>query len=59
MSASLSAIENMDTAQRELLVRHQDHGVAIVQLNRPEATNALSLSLQAALSRTFADTGLP
>mgnify|MGYP000281738965 CR=1 FL=1 len=55
MSASLSAIENMDTAQRELLVRHQDHGVAIVQLNRPEATNALSLSLQAALSRTFAE----
>ncbi|WP_314972464.1 enoyl-CoA hydratase [Comamonas testosteroni] len=55
MSASLSAIENMDTAQRELLVRHQDHGVAIVQLNRPEATNALSLSLQAALSSTFAE----
>ena len=55
MSASLSAIENMDTAQRELLVRHQDHGVAIVQLNRPEATNALSLSLQAELSRTFAE----
>lgn len=57
MSAPPTAIENTDTAQEELLVRQQDNGVAVVQLNRPQATNALSLSLQAALSRTFSALG--
>lgn len=54
MSATPTAIENTNSAQEELLVRQQDNGVAVVQLNRPQATNALSLSLQAALSTTFA-----
>ncbi|NIF85613.1 enoyl-CoA hydratase [Comamonas sp. Tr-654] len=53
MSATPTAIEKTNAAQEELLVRQQDNGVAVVQLNRPQATNALSLSLQAALSRTF------
>ncbi|EED68724.1 enoyl-CoA hydratase [Comamonas testosteroni] len=53
MSATPTAIENTNSAQEELLVRQQDNGVAVVQLNRPQATNALSLSLQAALSTTF------
>ncbi|MDR2298323.1 MAG: enoyl-CoA hydratase [Comamonas sp.] len=55
MPAPSTAIENTNTAQQELLVRHQADGVAVVQLNRPQATNALSLSLQAALSQTFAE----
>ena len=39
----------------ELLVERQDNGVAVVTLHRPEATNALSLSLQAALSQAFTE----
>jgi len=42
-----------DSAEPELLVEHLPDGVALVRLHRPQATNALSLSLQAALSRTF------
>ncbi|MBS0467151.1 MAG: enoyl-CoA hydratase [Proteobacteria bacterium] len=38
----------------ELRVQRQDDGVAVVTLHRPDATNALSLPLQAALSRAFA-----
>ena len=53
MTAPLTAIENKETAAQELLVQREDNGVAIVRLNRPQATNALSLSLQAALSQTF------
>jgi enoyl-CoA hydratase/carnithine racemase len=37
----------------ELVLDYPSEGVAVVQLNRPEATNALSLSLQARLSETF------
>lgn len=39
----------------ELLVERQDNGVTVVTLHRPEATNALSLSLQAALSQAFTE----
>ena len=39
----------------ELLLERHDNGVAVVTLHRPEATNALSLSLQAALSRAFTE----
>ena len=38
----------------EVLVERPHEGVAVVRLNRPEATNALSLSLQALLSQAFA-----
>lgn len=37
----------------EVLVTRPADGVALVRLNRPEATNALSLSLQAQLSAAF------
>ncbi len=37
----------------EVLVTRPSQGVAMVRLNRPEATNALSLSLQAQLSSSF------
>ena len=37
----------------EVLVTRPSHGVAMVRLNRPEATNALSLPLQAQLSSAF------
>jgi enoyl-CoA hydratase len=37
----------------ELLVDCRDNGVAVVTLNRPQATNALSLPLQAQLSEAF------
>jgi enoyl-CoA hydratase len=39
----------------ELRVERMDNGVAVVTLCRPEATNALSLSLQAALSQAFTE----
>lgn len=38
----------------ELVLDYPSDGVAVVRLNRPEATNALNLSLQAQLSETFA-----
>ncbi|AQV98323.1 enoyl-CoA hydratase [Cupriavidus necator] len=43
-----------EASEQEVLVEYLDGGVAVVRLNRPQATNALSLSLQAALSQAFA-----
>ncbi|GAB3627927.1 enoyl-CoA hydratase [Pandoraea terrae] len=40
-------------AHDEVRVETPEPGVALVRLNRPEATNALSLSLQARLSEVF------
>ncbi|MDO9143471.1 MULTISPECIES: enoyl-CoA hydratase [Comamonadaceae] len=37
----------------EILLDYPSDGVAVVRLNRPEATNALSLTLQAQLSEVF------
>lgn len=37
----------------ELVVERPEDGIAIVRMNRPDATNALSLSLQAQLSHAF------
>ena len=34
-----------DLLQNELLVEYRDDGVAVVCMNRPKATNALSLNL--------------
>lgn len=42
-----------DPGASELLVECLEGGVAVVRLNRPEATNALSLNLQALLSAAF------
>jgi enoyl-CoA hydratase len=42
-----------DTSQQEVLVEFPADGVAVVRLNRPTATNALSLTLQAQLSAAF------
>ena len=51
--------ERFDTAPleqaAELLIERPFDGVALVRLNRPKATNALSLSLQALLSKAFTD----
>jgi enoyl-CoA hydratase/carnithine racemase len=44
-------------AAAELIVERPTEGVAVVRMNRPEATNALSLSLQAALSKAFTELG--
>ena len=44
-----------DTSQQEVLVEYPADGVAVVRLNRPTATNALSLTLQAQLSAAFTD----
>ena len=41
------------TAHQEVLIERPDDGVAVVRLNRPDATNALSLTLQAQLSQAF------
>lgn len=39
----------------ELIVERHGDGVAVVLLNRPDATNALSLNLQALLSQAFTE----
>ena len=44
-----------DLLQNELLVECRDDGVAVVCMNRPKATNALSLNLQALLSAAFTE----
>ncbi len=56
MSAAPPSPEHHETAPPALLERPED-GVAVVRLHRPEATNALSLELQALLSRMFAELG--
>lgn len=43
-----------ELVEQEVLVEYPGDGVALVRLNRPDATNALSLSLQASLSEIFA-----
>lgn len=48
-----SALHAPGPAASELLVECRDDGVAVVRMNRPEATNALSLNLQALLSQAF------
>lgn len=53
MSNTPAAAPIDDLCTPELRVEGRDDGVAIVTLHRPEATNALSLPLQAALSRAF------
>lgn len=42
-----------DTVREILVERFADDGVAVVRLHRPDATNALSLNLQAQLSEAF------
>ncbi len=44
-----------ESLQKEVLVEFPADAVAVVRLNRPEATNALSLPLQAQLSQAFTD----
>ncbi len=44
-------------APAELIVQRPSEGVAVLCMNRPEASNALSLSLQAALSQAFTALG--
>lgn len=53
MQATESIPNEAQDLSSELLVTRHPEGVAVVCLNRPQATNALSLSLQAALSQTF------
>lgn len=43
----------VDQAASELLIDYPEAGVAVVRMNRPQATNALSLNLQALLSSAF------
>lgn len=50
---SSSPLPSATFAAPEILLTYPSEGVAVVRLNRPEATNALSLSLQAQLSETF------
>ena len=44
-------------ADDEVIVERPFEGVGLLRLNRPEATNALSLSLQARLSTVFGELG--
>lgn len=55
MNQSSEHTEKLPSSTDELDVRRLSSGVAVVTMNRPEATNALSLSLQAALSRAFTE----
>ncbi|MCE2660441.1 MAG: enoyl-CoA hydratase [Rubrivivax sp.] len=43
-----------DDTARDVLIDQPAEGVALVRLNRPQVTNALSLALQAQLSQAFA-----
>ena len=56
MSAVSPSPESVGAVPPALLERPED-GIAVVRLHRPEATNALSLELQALLSRLFAELG--
>ncbi|MCA0188556.1 MAG: enoyl-CoA hydratase/isomerase family protein, partial [Proteobacteria bacterium] len=56
MSAAPPSPASAEAPPPALLERPED-GVAVVRLHRPEATNALSLELQALLSRMFAELG--
>ncbi len=51
----IHAITSPESPDREVLIERPDDGVALVRLNRPEATNALSLALQAQLAQAFTD----
>ena len=42
-----------DTTDPEVVVDQPDPGVALVRLNRPQASNALSLALQDQLAQAF------
>lgn len=46
------AIEPMDTGTEDLLV-HRDDGVAVITLNRPQARNAMSASMNAGLAKVL------
>lgn len=52
------SISNTGPAVQELEVQRLEAGVVVLRLNRPQATNALSLSLQAALSQAFQQLGM-
>lgn len=41
--------------RQEVIVGRPEAGVAVVRINRPDATNALSLNVQALLSQAFTD----
>ena len=56
MSAVSPSPDSADAVPPALLERPED-GIAVVRLHRPEATNALSLELQALLSQMFAELG--
>jgi enoyl-CoA hydratase/carnithine racemase len=53
-SNHLKAKHVSEASLPEILVQYPEAGVALVLLNRPDATNALSLSLQAQLADAFA-----
>lgn len=55
MNQETERTEKTLVAVDELDVQRLDSGVAVVTLHRPEATNALSLSLQTALSHAFTE----
>ncbi len=46
---------NPEPPERELVIERPGDGVAVVRLNRPEATNALSLTLQAQIGQAFTE----
>ena len=53
----MSALPPSPEAAPPALLERPEDGIAVVRLHRPEATNALSLELQALLSRMFAELG--
>ena len=50
-------ITKIDTGTEHLLVEN-NYGVAVITLNRPEARNAMSDEMNAALQKTLADAEL-
>ena len=54
-SSAQAANADPASPESELLLEYREDGVAVVRMNRPKATNALSLNLQALLSAAFTE----
>jgi enoyl-CoA hydratase/carnithine racemase len=49
------AVTDQQSPEDTLLLEHPEPGIAVLRLNRPHATNALSLELQQQLNRRFTE----
>lgn len=55
MSQETPYASSKSAPSQEVVIELTEEGIAVVRLNRPEATNALSLTMQAQLSQAFTE----